>query len=124
MAKRNGTARTKSTAALPANYNAFTDRFPELVDAHERVAEAIERAGPLDLKTRELVRIGIAAAAGLETATKSHVRRALDAGASVAEIEQTILLLVNTCGFSRAAMGWQWAARQIARGTSKPPSRD
>lgn len=122
MSKR--ATKTTGSTALPANYNAFMSRFPELGDAHDRVAHAIERAGPLDDKTRELIRIGIAAAAGLETATKSHVRRALVAGATVAEIEQTILLLVNTCGFSRAAMGWQWASRQIARGTAKPPSRD
>lgn len=100
---------------LPHTYEAFIVRFPEIDEAHQTVARAIERAGPLDARTRELIRIGIAAGAGLETATKSHVRRALEAGATEAEIEQTILLLVNTCGFSRAAMAWQWARRQIER---------
>jgi 4-carboxymuconolactone decarboxylase len=112
MAKR---VQPGDDAALPHTYEAFIARFPEIDEAHQTVAIAIERAGPLDVKVRELIRIGIAAGAGLETATKSHVRRALDAGATEAEIEQTILLLVNTCGFSRAAMAWQWARRQIDR---------
>ena len=106
---------------LPANYISLISKFPEIAEANRAMARAIERAGPLDAKMRELIKLGMAAAAGNETATKSHVRRALGAGASEAEIEQAILLLVNTCGFSRAAMAWQWAHHQIARGGAEAP---
>jgi 4-carboxymuconolactone decarboxylase len=101
---------------LPATFKAFMARFPEVGEAHAAVGRVLERSGPLDSKTRELIRIGIAAAAGLETATRSHVRRALEQGATEPEVEQAILLLVNTCGFSRAVMAWQWARQQIESG--------
>ena len=47
---------------------------------------------------------------------RSHVRRAMQHGATEAEIEQAVLLAYNTVGFPRMVMGWQWARQQIARG--------
>jgi 4-carboxymuconolactone decarboxylase len=101
---------------LPRTFKDFVARFPELGEAHEKIARAVEKYGPLDRKTCELIKIGICIGAGLETATRSHVRRALEQGASEAEIEQAILLVYNTCGFSRTVMGWQWARQQIEQG--------
>jgi alkylhydroperoxidase/carboxymuconolactone decarboxylase family protein YurZ len=45
------------------------------------------------------------------TATQSHARRARQEGASLAEIEQAILLTMNTCGFPRTVAAWQWAKK-------------
>jgi alkylhydroperoxidase/carboxymuconolactone decarboxylase family protein YurZ len=101
---------------LPGTYKEFVTKFPALGAAHEQIGKAVEAAGPLDRKTCELVKIGISVGAGLETATRSHVRRALEHGATEAEIEQAILLAYNTCGFPRTVMAWQWARQQIARG--------
>ena len=101
---------------LPATYKDFITKFPELGQAHENIAKAVESYGPLDRKTCELVKIGICVGAGLETATRSHVRRALQHGASEAEIEQAVLLGYNTVGFPRTVMAWQWARQQIGRG--------
>ena len=101
---------------LPATFKDFIARFPELGEAHEKIGKAVEGYGPLDRKTCELIKIGISVGAGLETATRSHVRRAMQHGATEAEIEQAVLLAYNTCGFPRMVMGWQWARQQIARG--------
>jgi alkylhydroperoxidase/carboxymuconolactone decarboxylase family protein YurZ len=101
---------------LPGTYKEFVTRFPELGAAHEAIAKAVETYGPLDRKTCELVKIGISIGAGLETATRSHVRRALQHGATEAEIEQAVLLAYNTVGFPRMVMAWQWARQQMARG--------
>jgi 4-carboxymuconolactone decarboxylase len=101
---------------LPATFKQFITRYPELGEAHEKIGKAVEKYGPLDRKTCELIKIGISVGAGLETATRSHVRRALQHGASEAEIEQAVLLAYNTCGFPRMVMGWQWARQQIERG--------
>ena len=62
------------------------------------MAKTVDAAGPLDRKMCELIKIGISVGAGLETATKNHVRRAIKAGVSEAEIEQFSLLSMNTCG--------------------------
>jgi 4-carboxymuconolactone decarboxylase len=103
---------------LPKTFKDFVGKFPALGEAHEKIARAVESYGPLDQKTRELVKIGLAVGGGLETATRSHVRRAMEAGASEAEIEQAVLLAYNTCGFPRTVMAWQWARQQIERGTT------
>jgi alkylhydroperoxidase/carboxymuconolactone decarboxylase family protein YurZ len=100
---------------LPATFKEFVAKFPAIGAAHEAVARAADTAGPLDRKTCELIKIGISLGAGLETATKSHVRRALEEGASVSEVEQAILLVMNTCGFPRTVMGWKWAQQQMER---------
>lgn len=101
---------------LPTTYKAFVARFPDLGAAHETAAKAVESYGPLDAKTCSLIKIGICVGAGLESATRSHVRRALENGATEQEIEQAILLAYNTCGFPRTVMAWQWARQQIERG--------
>ena len=73
----------------------------------------MDNAGSLDRKTCELIKIGISLGAGLDTATSSHVRRALEHGATEAEIEQAILLGMNTCGFPRTVAAWKSARRQL-----------
>jgi len=101
---------------LPGVYKAFVTKYPELGQSHESVAKAVDSAGPLDAKTCALIKIGICAGAGLESALRSHVRRALQHGASVEEIEQAVLLAMNTCGFPRCVAAWAWAHQQIERG--------
>jgi alkylhydroperoxidase/carboxymuconolactone decarboxylase family protein YurZ len=102
-------------ARLPSAYKEFVAKFPELGEAHERVAHAVDAAGPLDRKTLSLIKIGICVGAGLESAIKSHVRRALDNGATEAEIEQAVLLGMNTCGFPKTVAAWSWVRQQFAR---------
>jgi 4-carboxymuconolactone decarboxylase len=100
---------------LPATFKAFVQKFPELGRAHEAIARAAESAGPLDRKTCQLIKIGLSIGAGLESATRSHVRRAIEAGATEQEIEQAIILAFNTLGFPRMVMAWQWAQVQFER---------
>jgi 4-carboxymuconolactone decarboxylase len=104
---------------LPKTFRAFVSKFPEIGDAHEKVAQAVDKAGPLDRKTCELIKIGISLGAGLESAVKSHVRRALEHGATTEQIEQAILLGINTRGFPAAVAAWQWAWEQIQRERSE-----
>ncbi|HXE80495.1 MAG TPA: carboxymuconolactone decarboxylase family protein [Vicinamibacterales bacterium] len=94
---------------LPGTYVQFAERFPELAAAHKAMGAAAEKAGPLDGKTCELIRMGIALGAGQESSFRSHVRRALELGARREEVEQAIVLSMTTCGFSRAVAGWKWA---------------
>ncbi len=101
--------------ALPGTFTRFITRFPALGAAHESVARAVEAAGPLDAKTCSLIKIGLSIGAGLESAVKSHVRRAAQHGATEAEIEQAVLLAMNTCGFPRTVAAWSWAREQLGR---------
>jgi AhpD family alkylhydroperoxidase len=100
---------------LPKTFLDFVAKFPVLAEAHETVGREVDRLGPLDRKTCELIKIGISLGAGLESATKSHVRRAREHGASNEEIEQAILLGMNTCGFPATVAAWRWAWDQLNR---------
>lgn len=106
---------TSHSGKLPKRYKEFVSRFPELGQAHERVAQIVDKVGPMDARQCALVKIGICLGAGLESALRSHVRRALQHGATVAEIEQAILLGMNTVGFPRTVAAWSWAQEQFER---------
>ena len=101
---------------LPGPYQSFIARFPALSQAHEQVAKTVDECGPLNRRSCELVKIGICVGAGLESALKSHVRRAMKSGATKKEIEQAILLGMNTVGFPRTVAAWTWANMQFERG--------
>lgn len=105
---------------LPATFRKFTKKFPEIAAAHEAIARSVDRLGPLDRKTCELIKLGMSIGAGLVTATQSHTRRARKEGASLEEIEQAILLTMNTCGFPRTVAAWQWAKTAL---TKRGPAR-
>ena len=84
MAKKTTTSKPAKPgkSAVPGTYKAFVGKYPALGRAHESVAKAVDEAGPLDAKTLALVKIGICIGAGLESALRSHVRRAMQHGAS------------------------------------------
>jgi len=107
---------------LPQTFKDFVAKFPELGEAHERVAQVVDKAGPLDAKTCALVKMGICIGAGLESAFRSHVRRALQHGATPEEIEQTLLMAMNAVGFPRTVSAWQWAWQQIERDRAESAS--
>ena len=99
---------------LPRPYQKFMQDYPEVGKAYEELGNTIAQAGPLDSKTRELIKLGMAAANRSETAVHSHVHRALEAGASGAEIEHTILLSITTLGFPNMMMALSWARAAIS----------
>lgn len=102
---------------LPGAFKEFILKYPKLGEAHQKIGEAVEAYGPLDRKTIELIKVGISIGAGLESATRSHVRQAMKHGASESEIEQAVLLAYNTIGWPRMIAAWTWARQQIERGT-------
>ena len=96
-------------AKLPGFYERFFDNHPVVGEAHATLGEACKTAGPLSTREAELVKIGISVAAGLEGAAHSHVRRALEAGASPDEIKHAVILATTTVGFPRMMAGLAWA---------------
>lgn len=98
-----------TTPHLPEVYRSFRHRFPEVAAQHDAVAAAVDAAGPLDERTARLAKLGIALGAQAEGSVRSNVRKALDAGVSVEEIEQVILLGLTTRGFPATIAAWQWA---------------
>lgn len=93
---------------LPKAYQHFMKKYPTIWAAYDQLGATVHRQGPLDEKSRELVKLGVAVGAGLEGAVHSHVRKALAAGASPEEIRQVALLAIPTVGFPTmmAALTW------------------
>ncbi len=99
---------------LPGPYVDFKKHYAKAWKAFDRLGAAAAESGPLDEKTRELVKLGMAAAARSESAVHSHVHRALEAGAKVDEIEHAIVLGVTTMGFPQMMAALTWAKAAIA----------
>lgn len=94
--------------SLPKRYLKFKDDYPKVAEAYETMGDAVHNAGPLDDKTRALIKLAISTGARLEGAVHSHTRKALDVGISAEEIRQAILLALPTIGLppTMAAMSW------------------
>jgi 4-carboxymuconolactone decarboxylase len=98
---------------LPKHFQSFVKEYPQVWEAHQKLSEACAAVGPLDRKTRELIKIGISGAANQITALQRHTVMAIQAGATEEEIYQAILLLITTTGFPRAAAALQWARNAL-----------
>ena len=99
---------------LPPTYRRFAELNPSVSSAYESLGEAYAQAGPLDDKTRELIKLALAAGARLEGGVHSHVRGALDVGASASEIRHVVTLAVPTLGFPNAAAAFNWIEDVLA----------
>lgn len=108
-------------AKLPRAFETFQKRHPEVVKAYEALGGVAQEGGPLDAKTRELVKLGIAIGGRLEGAVRSHAHRALEAGAMPQEIEHVILLAVTTSGFPTAVAAFTWVEEHLRKGPPKGP---
>jgi alkylhydroperoxidase/carboxymuconolactone decarboxylase family protein YurZ len=98
----------------PKRYREFTERYPALAQAWELMNQA-GAEGPLDARTRRLIRIGVAMGAMREGAVRSGVRKASAEGLAVEEIEQVIALAAGTIGLPSAVACWSWVASALER---------
>ena len=93
---------------LPTIYKEFQKKYPDIAEHYDALAQSCHQAGPLDVKTRHLVKLGVAVGLSSEGAVKSHARRAMADGASADEVQHAVLMALTTAGFPRmiAAMKW------------------
>lgn len=109
---------------LPPYVRAFEQSYPAVWEAFEILGEECHHAGPLDEKTRRLVKVALALAAGLEGGTHSAVRNARAGGVTQAELEHVAVLAITTLGFPATMRGLTWLGdvhpAGSKRGTAKP----
>jgi 4-carboxymuconolactone decarboxylase len=99
--------------ALPRHFQKLVSRYPAVWKAHEQMSKVCAECGPLDRKTRELIKVAISGAALQETALQRHAVMAMQEGAEEAEIYQAVLLLITTVGFPRASAALKWAQEAL-----------
>ncbi len=104
---------------LPKPFRQFTGENPAVARAYEALGEACAKAGPLDERTRELVKLGMAIGARLEGAVHSHARRALVAGATSAQIRHVVTLAATTVGFPTTVAAYTWVEEVLAKRRGK-----
>ena len=93
---------------IPKRFTRFLEEYPDVGKAYEDLGVAVHTAGPLDAKTRALVKLSISVGAGLEGAAHSHIRKAIAVGVTVQEMRHAVLLALPTIGLPSmmAAMTW------------------
>jgi alkylhydroperoxidase/carboxymuconolactone decarboxylase family protein YurZ len=97
----------KNVPKPPKAYEEFVQRYPRIAEAWDTLAEA-GKEGPLDDRTRRLVKLAIAIGAMREGAVHSNVRKALAKGVPREEIEQVIALAAGTIGLPSVVAIFTW----------------
>jgi len=94
--------------AFPPWYQYLKDQHPRFMAALESLGDAVRREGPLDAKTAHLIQMAAAAASRSQGSVHSHAKRALEAGASPAELYHALILLTSTIGFPTVSAALSW----------------
>jgi len=91
----------------PSTHTEFVERYPELGQAWEMIAEG-GRSGPLDDDTARLVKLGVAIGAMREGSVHASVRKAKAQGIAPEAIEQVVALSAGTVGLPAVVAAWTW----------------
>jgi alkylhydroperoxidase/carboxymuconolactone decarboxylase family protein YurZ len=101
-------------AKMPAAAQRTADQFPEVWKAYQSLGAATEAAGPLDPRTRRLIKFAIAIGASFDSAARSHARRAIkEDGVTAEELRHVALLAITTTGWSRGVAALDWIERVV-----------
>ena len=103
----------------PKRFLQFKKQYPHVIDGYEALGAAVHGAGPLDAKTRALVKLGISTGARLEGAVHSHVRKALACGATPEEIRHAVLLALPTLGLPSMMAAFSWVDDVLSKSKAK-----
>jgi len=87
--------------------------FPDVWNAYSSLGKAVAEAGPLDNRTRRLLKVALAIGARSEGATHSHARQELEEGLAPEELRQVALLAITTLGFPTAVAGLCWVDDEV-----------
>ncbi len=100
---------------LPDVYKEFQGQFPDIAKAYDELALKCHHWGPLDEKTRRLVKLGIAIGLNSEGGVRSHARRALEEDITADEIRHAVLLAFTTAGFPTMIAAMKWVDKVIEK---------
>jgi alkylhydroperoxidase/carboxymuconolactone decarboxylase family protein YurZ len=93
---------------LPSGAGEVAQAYPAIWAAYAALGKACSEAGPLDARTRRLVKLALAVGALSEGAVHSHARRALADGLAMEELKQVALLAIPTLGFPQGVKALTW----------------
>jgi len=81
-------------------FKRFKEDFPKVYSGHEALGKEIhENSGPLQERTRWLLKIAISGTSHHPVALETHILKAREAGVTEDEIKHALLLLIQSTGF-------------------------
>lgn len=81
-------------------FGEFRKEFPQIQELNEALGKEIhEASGPLDEKTRSIIKIVISGACNHKRALETQIRKAKAIGVTDNEVKHALLLLIQTVGF-------------------------
>ena len=107
----------------PQPFLDFTNDFPAVAEAYAALGSAAHDGGPLDERTRRLVKLAIAIGGRLEGAVRAQARAAVAAGISHTEMDHLILLAVTTVGLPSAVAARTWVRDEVGAPRATPQKR-
>jgi alkylhydroperoxidase/carboxymuconolactone decarboxylase family protein YurZ len=106
--------------ALPESISAFERKHPAVWEAFAKLGEACHETGPLEEKTRRLVKLAMAVAFRHEGAVHSATRNALNSKVTREEIEQVVILSITTIGWPAAHAAMTWIEDELSPQEERP----
>jgi len=93
---------------LPSGAGEVAEQYPDVWNAYAELGRVCAEAGPLDARTRRLVKLALAVGARSEGAVHSHVRRGLEEGESAEALKQVAMLAIPTLGLPSGVAALTW----------------
>lgn len=85
---------------IERNLKYFIENHGDIYESYQEFGKKIHNeGGPLDEKTKRLIKVAISATIQNEYSLTTHIKKALRCGCTMEEIEHTILLVAPTVGF-------------------------
>ena len=100
---------------LPNSVSSFEKKHPAVWEAFAKLGKACHETGPLDEKTRRLVKLALAIAFRHEGAVHSAARNALKSGVTREELEHVVILAITTIGWPAAYAAMTWLEDDLSR---------
>lgn len=96
----------KNNLRIEGNLKYLMEQHGEIYEAYQTYGKLVhEKGGPLDEKTRWLIKVALSTDCKNEYSLQTHIRKALKSGCTKEEIEHAILLVGPTSGFPTMMKG-------------------
>lgn len=96
----------KNYKIIEKNLDYMIENHGEIYDAYKKYGQMVhEKGGPLDEKTRWLVKVALSTNCQNEYSLRTHILKAMKSGCTREEIEHVLLLVGPTCGFPKTMNG-------------------
>jgi len=100
---------------LPKIYEQFCKEYPDVFAQYKKLGVACREAGPLDEKSQNLIKLGIAMGVNSRGGVMSSTRKAMNSGATREEVVHAVMLGMTSTGFPNMMAALSWVEEVISQ---------